>query len=153
MDDAYATVDEVQTRLEWTLDTGERAVAQGALDDLSDWARHYGRAWPVATVPTSVKRLVIRAAARYMRNPDGFEQSRAGDETVIFNHAAHTPGSAEFSDNEIKAIKATARLAPSMGSIQMTAHATKLPARWDEGLVQDETGAMFPFFDSDTEPW
>lgn len=152
MDDAYATVDEVQARLEWTLDTGERNVAQGALEELSDWARHYGRHWPVATVPASVKRLVIRAAARYMRNPDGYEQSRAGDETVIWNHAANTPGSAEFSDMEIKAIKATARPLASVVSVQMT-QGTKLPARWNEGLVRDETGAMFPYFDSDTEPW
>lgn len=153
MDDAYADVDEVDARLEWDLDAGERAVCQGALDDLSDWARHYGRHWPVESVPKSVKRLVIRAAARYMRNPDGYEQSRAGDETVIFNHSAKTPGSAVFSDDEVKAIKATARPVAGLMSIQIQAHGTKLPTRWTEGLVPDETGAKFPFYDSDSEPW
>ena len=150
---AYAEVDEVQARLEWTLDDGERAVAQGALDDLSDWARHYGRHWPVAKVPGLVKRLVIRAAARYMRNPDGYEQSRAGDETVIWNHAANTPGSAEFSDPEIAAIKALTRPA-GFGSIQMTAWNTD-PAQVDrvEGFVPSEGSESFPLFSSNTEPW
>lgn len=152
MDDAYATVDEVQARLEWTLDEGERAVAQGALEDLSDDARHYGKHWPVASVPPSIKRLVIRAVARYMRNPDGYEQSRAGDETVIFNRDRVGGGSAEFTSAEIKAIKATARTIASVTSIQMT-QGTKLPARWDEGFVPDQNGALFPFYDTDADPW
>jgi len=145
---AFATVDEVQARLDWTLDDGERNLAMGALEDLSDEARHHGRAWTAETVPGSVKRLVIKATARYLRNPDGYEQSRAGDETVIWNHASKTPGSAEFTEPEIKAIRALTR-PQSFGSMQMTAWDTK-PGASEVGQFVPDDGIALPFT---TEPW
>lgn len=150
---AFATVDEVQARLDWTLDAGEKNIAQGALEDLSDWACHYGRPWTADTAPGFIKRLVIRATARWLRNPDGYETSRAGDETVGWNHSAETPGAAEFTEAEIKAIKSFIR-PHSFGSMQMSAFDTKLPAHWDEGLVPSaDGGSQFPLFSTDADPW
>ena len=147
----FGTVDEVQARLEFDLDTAERGVVQGALEDLSDWARHYGRStWTETTAPAFIKRLVIRAAARYARNPDGYEQSRAGDETVIWNHASKTPGSAEFSEDEIRAIKSYVRPA-GFGSIQMSAwDSVGQPDRLLDQYVPVVNGEPMPFV---TEPW
>lgn len=146
----FATVDEVQARLEFDLDQGDRGVVQGALEDLSDWARHYGRStWTEDTAPDFIKRLVVRAAARYARNPDGFEQSRAGDETVIWNHASKTPGSAEFSDAEIKAIRSY--VAPvGFGSIQMQAWGTTPQAKRLDQYAPVANGEPMPWV---TEPW
>ena len=102
-----ASVDELEARLEWALTDEEKNVAQAALEDLSDEARYYGNsAWitPAAT-PLPVSRLVLKAASRYMRNPDGFTTSRAGDETVTWSDRGMGSGSPEFTENEIRTLR------------------------------------------------
>lgn len=102
MDEPLATVDELQARLDWVLDAGEQGVAEGALEDLSDDARFYGASsWTDDLVaPRQVKSLVLRAAARFMRNPDGYTQSRAGDETLAWADQGENAGSAFFTQKE-----------------------------------------------------
>jgi hypothetical protein len=102
MDEPLATVDELQDRLDWVLDSGEQGVAEGALGDLSDDARFYGTSsWTDDLVaPRQVKSLVLRAAARFMRNPDGYTQSRAGDETLQWGDRGENAGSAFFTTRE-----------------------------------------------------
>ena len=101
MAETIATVDELQARLDWTLDDGELGVASGALDDLSDDARYYGSdAWDSTTAPRQVKSLVLRAAARFIRNPDGYTQSRAGDETLAWGDRGEDAGTAVFTAKE-----------------------------------------------------
>jgi hypothetical protein len=103
MADEYslASVDDVQARLDWTLDDGERQVADGAITDLSDDARFYGaNAWNSTAVPRQVKNIVIRASARYMRNPDGYVTSRAGDETLAWTDRKDDAGVATFTKQE-----------------------------------------------------
>lgn len=103
MADTYslATVDDVQARLDWTLDTGERSVADGAITDLSDDARFYGsNSWISTAVPRQVKNLVVRAAARFMRNPDGYITSRAGDETIAWTDRKEDAAVATFTKQE-----------------------------------------------------
>ncbi|GGS24759.1 hypothetical protein GCM10010238_11130 [Streptomyces griseoviridis] len=63
------------------LDEDEARIATSALDDASDLATTYGRDWPEETAPRLVKTLVLKSAARCMRDPEGYTQSRAGDET------------------------------------------------------------------------
>jgi len=99
--DTLATVDELQARLDWVLDSGEQGVAQGALDDLSDDARYHGLdTWDSDTAPRQAKSLVLRAAARFMRNPDGYTQSRAGDETLAWTDLGEQAGTAYFTAQE-----------------------------------------------------
>ncbi|QMP84487.1 head-to-tail connector protein [Streptomyces phage Endor1] len=143
---AYATLDDLKARLDWELDADEVRIAGGALEDASDLAAHYGRAWDEAAVPRLVRTLVLKAAQRYMKNPDGYTQSRAGDETLAWNDAAgENAGTVYFSDEEIKLLRSLAGKQPGIYSVPLTAYKTKLRA--DEGRVPvDYGGDTFPMF-------
>jgi hypothetical protein len=108
--EALATVEQLADRLPFVMDAGEIREAQGALEDLSDDARHLGKqSWgDAATAPSEVVRLVLRAASRHMKNYDGFTQSRAGDETVAWNDKGEEAGAAYFTEAEKKKLKALA---------------------------------------------
>lgn len=151
---SFASVTELQGRLEWEMDADEERIAQGALDDLSADATFYGNPrWTEVTVPPYIKTLVLKAAQRYMRNPDGYEQSRAGDETVAWGQRSDTDaGSAYFSEKEIAAIKALVR--PRVfGSVNVQAYGTRLTSA-SVGLVPAQGGGdPIHMFSSDTEPW
>jgi hypothetical protein len=142
--DTLATVDDLIDRLEWTLDSDEERAAIGALEDLSDDARFYGSdVWQdQATAPAQVQRLVLKAAARWMRNPDGYTQSRAGDETLAWGNRGEASGSPTFTENEIKMLVALAGRS-KIHSVEVQAWGTK-PAE-TTGYVP--TGQKsFPFF-------
>lgn len=118
-----ATITELQSRLDWTLDTGEQSVAAAALADLSDDARFYGSArWDSDTAPRQVKSIVLRAAARFMRNPDGYTQSRAGDETLMWSDMGEDAGTAHFNEREQKTLAALAGRGMGLVSVQAVAH-------------------------------
>lgn len=117
-----ATVEELQARLDWTLDSGEQGVAEAAIADLSDDARFYGHSkWDATTAPRQVKSLVLRAAARYMRNPDGFVQSRAGDETLVWSDRGEEAATAAFTDKEQKMLAVMAGRGNGLISVGITA--------------------------------
>lgn len=152
---ALATLDELKARLDWTLDGDEEHVASAALEDLSDDARFYGRdAWtdPEHT-PRTVVKMVVRAAARYMRNPDGYTQSRAGDETLTWNEdRSGQAGAAHFNETEIKALRSMAG-AGGIYSVPISAHnGGKKTAQ--VGFVPVPTSSEpFPMFADVIEPW
>ena len=100
MAELLASLDDLLARLDWELDVVEKRVASAALEDLSDDARHYGvSTWTSVTAPRTARTLVLRAAVRYMRNPDGYIQSRAGDEIVGWAPRKES-GAAQFTDAE-----------------------------------------------------
>jgi len=149
--DPFATLIELQGRLEWTLDADEERAALGVLEDLSAWARHYGRNWDALTAPILVKTLVLGAAARFMRNPDNYTTSRAGDETVGWTDRGAEVAAQPFTPSEIVALKALVRPV-AFGSVSMTAWG---PQKLDAtvGLVPVVGGGdPFPLF-SDATPW
>jgi len=165
--DPFATLVELQGRLEWTLDADEAGTATGALEDLSNWARYYGRNWEATASPRLVKTLVLGAAARFMRNPDAYTTSRAGDETVGWTDRGAEAGTATFAVHEIAALKLLARPAGAFGTGIMTAWGPqklygsdgRLPPvageKWApaEGEVPLEGGqSPFPLFNDET-PW
>lgn len=153
-----ATLTELQERLEWTLDAGETGIATGALEDLSEDARFYGsQRWDSVTAPRQVKSLVLRAAARFMRNPDGFTQSRAGDETVAWGDRGDSAGTAEFSGKEQKMLAALSGRGTGLISVGVTAYdpGTRSAPRYINPMVKDDyssfeyaptEGAPVPFF-------
>jgi hypothetical protein len=104
--DSLASVAELRARCDWDFDDNEDRAAAGYLEEASDLARTYGNAaWTLTTAPRMVKTIVISSVRRYMRNPEGFIQSRAGDETVIFADLGHDAGSIYFTPAEIKLIR------------------------------------------------
>lgn len=147
---AFASLDQVKARLPWTLDADEERIATAALDEASDLACYYGKAWDPTTAPRLVGTYVLRAVVRYMKNPEGLVTSRAGDETSQW---AERPGLGDvtFTSDEIKALKALAGRG-NVGSIPVVAWGTQIPK--PEGYVPVSSGgADFPFFSSDTSPW
>lgn len=105
-----ATLAELAEGLEWTLSDEEERLATATLEDLSDDARHHGsEKWFDSQVaPQPVKRLVLRVARRYMRNPDGYVTSRAGDETLTWADQGERMGSAFFNEDEVKMLRSWA---------------------------------------------
>lgn len=122
MADELAQLPELQARLEWTLDAQEQVVAQSALADLSDDARFYGSSrWDSTNCPRQAKSLVLRAAVRYMRNPDGYITSRAGDETVQWAESEEG-GTAAFNEREQKMLAAIAGKGSGITSVTTVAY-------------------------------
>lgn len=153
---ALASNTQLAERLPFVMDENDQREAVGAIEDLSDEARHYGNPrWisPEAT-PYAVINLVLKAAARHMKNYEGYTSSRAGDEAVGWTDRGVEAGSATFTPAERD------RLADLGGhqrngfqSVNMFAFQRKTALR-QEGLVPDATSSEpINFFSSDTEPW
>ncbi|WLW38560.1 head-tail adaptor [Streptomyces phage Verabelle] len=152
---AYATMEDLKARLDWELDEDEERIAGGALEDASDLAAHYGRDWPEASTPRLVRTLVLKAAQRYMKNPDGYTQSRAGDETLAWNDkAGENAGTVYFTDEEQKLLISLAGKKPGLVSVPISAWNSKIRHRDAGGLVPvDYGGDKFPMYGDEVSPW
>lgn len=153
--EAFAELSDLKDRLDWTLDENEERIATTALEDLSDEARFYGKPWTdPALAPRMVRKMVLAAAVRYMRNPDGYTTSRAGDETLSWNEQRDgQAGSAHFTDIEIKALR---RMAGATGlvTVPMTHFGKMRTQPGDAGWVSTGEGNKpFPLFRDATDPW
>ena len=149
----FATLDELQDRLDWTLDEAEERVAESALEDASDLARGHGRDWAdAAEAPRLIRTLVLKACARYMKNFDGYTQSRAGDETVMWSDKAGSDmGQIYYSRDEIKLIEGLAGKRTALMSTPLIAWNTKVGA--DSGTRPVAGGGKnFPMFQVGGEP-
>jgi hypothetical protein len=75
-----AEVDELEDRLGRALTTdAERARAEAALDDASALVRGEGNpGWVAGSVPQAVVAVVLTAALRVVRNPEGFVAETIG---------------------------------------------------------------------------
>lgn len=106
----FATVEELVDRLDWDLDEKELRMAAAALEDASDLARGIGKAsWlDSTTAPRLVRVTVLNACKRYMQNPAGYTQSRAGDETLGWADLGDKAGSVYFTDDEERMIRGLA---------------------------------------------
>lgn len=156
MVDDLATLPELQSRLDWELDSGEQNVALGALADLSDDARFYGSSrWDGSNVPRQVKSLVLRAAARYLRNPDGFTQSRAGDETIQWSDAGENAGTAHFNKAEQKILGSIVGRGQGLVSVNTVAYGptTRRTTRYVDPISNDIGGDDAIYVPSDVKPF
>lgn len=148
-----ASIEDLKERLEWELTDDEERVAVAALSDLSVDAISHGRAWTASTVPQIVKRIILAAATRYLRNLEGASTSRAGDETLsypeIYAEAAEEAGSARFSTAEVqKIIQAAMGANAGIGSIQIVVNSAASAGR-GERVPVSSGGKPFPFFHQD----
>jgi hypothetical protein len=151
---SYATLEELKGRLDWELDADEERIASGALTDASDLAATHGREWPEATVPRLVKTLVLKAAARYVRNPNGYTQSRAGDETLAWSDIGRDAGTVYFTREEIRLLEELAGRKRGISSVVVSAWGTKRRPR-DVGHVPVDysPASPFPLFGDEVSPW
>jgi len=150
----YATLDDLKGRLDWDLDSDELRIAIGALEDASDLAATHGRDWPEDTAPRLVKTLVLKSAARYMRNPNGYTQSRAGDETLAWSDIGRDAGTVYFTREEIRLLEELAGRKRGFTSVVVSAWGTK-PRAADVGFVPADysPASPFPLFRDEVSPW
>jgi len=147
------TLVELSARLSFILSADEEREAEGALADLSFDAQAIGSPkWidPNQT-PQAVKNLIVRAAARHMKNYEGYTVSRAGDETVQWAESDN-PGQATFNDDEKRMLRAMGGRTPFIGGVGTYAH-TNQPARYGTGYVPVVNGSPFPMYADGAEPW
>lgn len=157
----FATLDELKARLDRTLDADEERIATAALEDASDLARGYGReTWAnAASAPRLVRTLVLRVCARYMHNPEGYVQSRAGDETLIWSDKiGDEAGTVYFTAEEVVLLEGLAGRTKGFNSVQTLAWDSQYTGRRDRpttaGRVPvDYGGDTFPLFIGDEGPW
>lgn len=149
MNTAFATLTDLQDRLEWQMSEDEQRVGEGALEDASELARAYGRDWQPEAAPRLVRTLVLRAVVRYMRNPDGYTQSRAGDETVAWDKQPDEAGSVSFTDSEQRLIAELAGRKTSIVSVPVYSYSYR-SGRCRTGFAPVEIeGKPFPMFADD----
>lgn len=147
----FGQVEDVQRRLDFTLDDAEQSAVEAALEDLSEEARYYaGREWPdPSTAPNLVRTTVVKAVRRWARNMNAYVQSRAGDETLTWSDLGPEAGAPEFLPKEIKLLKALGdgrAGAYGIGSVELTAY-TPANRVVDDGRVMVAGGGTktFPF--------
>lgn len=103
---ALVETDRLVGSLDWELTPSEVADAADTLEYLSDLARtHAGQVWEYLCPPI-VRGTILAAAKRYMRNADGYTQSRAGDETLAWDGQGDKAGTPYFTSQEIAVIRA-----------------------------------------------
>jgi hypothetical protein len=149
----FAVLADVTATIEWTLTEDEERLAQGALESLSDDARFYGRPWfNQGDAPRQVHNLVLKATRRYLRNPDGFTLSRAGDEATQWSDQGSAAGEAGFTPDEIKILRDLGGQRDSLRTAESVAWG---PIRTGPvGLVPVEGGGKpFPLYNDDDGPW
>lgn len=147
-----ATLTDLEHRVDWALDEDEKRLAESALEDASDLARSYGREWTADKVPRLVRTLVLAACVRYLRNPDGYTQSRAGDETLAWDGQGENAGSVHFTDAEIALLRGLGGMRPTVYSAPITAWGPT--HKQVPGLVPVEGGQKpFPLYADETESW
>lgn len=100
--EALVSIEELKERISLTLSPADEREALMALETLSDAARRLGLpTWTTPeNTPDAVKRLIIKATNRYLKNYEGFTQSRAGDETLAWTDLGDKAGSPYFTDGE-----------------------------------------------------
>lgn len=145
---ALATPEMVEKRLEGDVTDDVRSMIEEYLEDASDQARYYGTNWTQANCPEPVKRLVALAVARFIRNPDGFTDSKAADESLGWQQLPDEyVGTVYFTPTEVERLQkmGNPRL-PKFGSVQMAAHGTQLIPQDVHWPVSYANGKPFPLF-------
>jgi len=145
------SIDDLIARLPFVLDDDETREAEGALADLSFDAQSIGKAtWTDEnSTPQAVKNLILRAAARHMKNYEGYTVSRAGDETVQWAEQ-DTPGTATFTRDEKAMLKQMSGRMPFIGSVNVVAYNSQAVVRTQ--YAPTSTGSPIPYW-ADGSPW
>lgn len=107
MPEPLADLDQLTVRLGYQLDPTESALALAALSDASAMVRAYGLPWTdPATAPAVVVSVVLAAAERRVRNPEGYRAESQGG--YQYQLPAMAPTGVALTDAEIRLIRAEA---------------------------------------------
>ena len=149
-----ASLTDLAARLPFVMDEDEEREAEGALSDLSVDAQSIGSAgWTLpANTPQAVKNLILRAAARHMKNYEGYIASRAGDEAVQWAEQ-DVAGQATFTDDEKKMLRQMGGRLPFIGGVSVVGYGTANRSRYPTGYVAVTNGSPFPMYADGAEPW
>ena len=144
---AFADLTDVEDLLDFELDEQAQRACVAKLQQASSMARHYarplGERWPESRCPAIVKTIVINVVERYMRNPDNYTQSRAGDETLAWE-GSDGKGSFHFTDEEKEILADVGRASSGLYSVQTYQHnATQNPG---DAWIPTSSGSFFPMF-------
>ena len=116
---AFATKDDVLARLEDEPTAQMLVMIEAGLEEATDLAIYYGANWTDDNAPDPVRRIVARAVARWIRNPEGLQQSRAADETLAWSED-NARGEVMFTPEEIERVRALGSpVVPSFGSARV----------------------------------
>lgn len=143
-------INDLTARLPFVMDEDETREANGALTDLSFDAQSIGSAgWTTPeNTPQAVKNLIVRAAARHMKNYEGYTVSRAGDETVQWQEH-DVAGQATFTKDEKQMLKQMGGRLPFIGGVGVYAYGQKPVAQvgWTPvDYALDERRSDFPMW-------
>ncbi len=151
--ESFASLSDLKQRLDWALDADEERIATAALADASDEARVYGRDWSPARAPRLVRTVVLKAVVRYLRNPDGYTTSRAGDETVTWTDRGESAGAVTFTRDEIALLRRLAGKDAGLTTAPVVAWATRPALRVPGYVPVAGSSEPFPMFAGPDDPW
>lgn len=104
MADPLATIEQLQARMRTTFTGADEAFAQAALADASALVRLYGLPWPdPATAPEVAVGIVLAAAERRVRNPEGYRMELEG--SYSYQLPASAPTGVALSPSEIDLLR------------------------------------------------
>lgn len=151
---SLATVAELKARCDWTFDADEERSAPGYLEEASDLARAYGRdSWEPANAPRMAKNIVISAVRRFMRNPEGLTQSRAGDETLAWSDIGRDAASIYLTSAEIRLLRSLSG-GGGIRTAQVVAWGTTAQVGNGNVPISGYPGEKpFPYYSDPVEPW
>ena len=131
--DALTTVEEVTARLEDEVDDVLTRMIEAGIEEISDEARDFGNpAWKFDNTPKKVGRMCASAVAIWIRNPGGFTQSRASDETLAWMDDPYA-GKPHFTQADRERLaKIGTPYVPSFTTVQVSA--------WDTDTKRLDTG-------------
>lgn len=147
------TLAELRTRLDWTLEVEEEGMALAALDDASNIVRAYGLNWTRANAPALAKTVVAKATARYLRNPEGYSISRAGEEHVEWGRVEGSEPGVFLTQAEQKMIANLARPSGIYTAPVFAWNGNKELKAEQQGYVPTQHGSKFPYYSLDDSPW
>ena len=148
MAEPFATIEELTARLDWDLDAKELLMAEAALEDASDLARGIGKqSWvDASTAPRLVRTTVLQACKRYMQNPAGYTQSRAGDETLGWADIGDRAGAVYFTKDEQALLRGLAGQASGLYIANTYAWSSRPDKQVDVFVPTNVTPIGFPLF-------
>ncbi|GAB7185926.1 hypothetical protein ATKI12_5757 [Kitasatospora sp. Ki12] len=111
-----ASVDQLTARLGYPLTGPDLTMAEAALADASAVVRAHGLAWPdPARVPDVVRSVVLAAAERRVRNPEGYRMEQQG--SYSYQLPASTPLGVDLTTSEVRLIRGAAGVAGGVYSV------------------------------------